>query len=268
MTQIKEIVAQIEKFAPKELAEEGDPVGLQLGNLENETKRVLVTLDVRPEIVAEAIAQNVDFIFSHHPVMFRPAKNLDLSNPQNQMYADLLKHDITVYSAHTNVDKAPISMNNWLANIMALTDIAPFALLPTQDGELVGIGRKGKLTKPVTVLELVKQVKEKFNLTGLRFVTKDPNQLVSTVGIIGGDGGKFYPEAVNEQLDVLITGDVYYHTAHDMLAENLTVIDPGHHIEAIFKEEMAQNLTKWSKENNWDVEIIQSKISTDPYRFA
>lgn len=93
-----EFIQKFEEFAPKSLAENGDPVGLQIGTLNKTIKRILVTLDVRPEVVAEAIEQNVDLIFAHHPPIFRGAKNLVIDNPQNKMYAELLKHDIAVYA--------------------------------------------------------------------------------------------------------------------------------------------------------------------------
>jgi putative NIF3 family GTP cyclohydrolase 1 type 2 len=52
-----------------------------------------------------------------------------------------------------------------------------------------------------------------------------------------------------------------------MLASNLSVIDPGHHIESICKKELATLFTNWSKEMDWDLEVIQSSLNTDPYRF-
>ena len=56
MVLVKELVTEFERFAPKELAMPKDPVGLQLGFLEQEVTKMMVTLDVRPETVAEAIA--------------------------------------------------------------------------------------------------------------------------------------------------------------------------------------------------------------------
>lgn len=85
-----ELMAQIETYAPKSLAWEKDPIGLQLGDPQKEVRRIMTTLDVRPEVVDEAVDRHVDFIFAHHPMMFHPAKNLDLSVPQNAMYAKLI----------------------------------------------------------------------------------------------------------------------------------------------------------------------------------
>ena len=58
----QELIDQIEQFAPLSLAEAGDPTGLPIGNPNQQISRVMTTLDVRPEVVKEAIAAKVDFI--------------------------------------------------------------------------------------------------------------------------------------------------------------------------------------------------------------
>lgn len=62
MTKVIDIVNKFEEFAPKRIAEDGDPIGLQLGSLHNDVHKMMVALDVRPETVDEAIENNVDFI--------------------------------------------------------------------------------------------------------------------------------------------------------------------------------------------------------------
>ena len=44
MVLVKELVTEFERFAPKELAMPKDPVGLQLGFLEQEVTKMMVTL--------------------------------------------------------------------------------------------------------------------------------------------------------------------------------------------------------------------------------
>lgn len=134
MVKVKDIVSRFEEFAPKWMAEKGDPVGLQLGDLSQEVHKMMVTLDVRPETVQEAIDQDVDFIFAHHPAMFRPVQPFDLAVPQNKMYAELIKHNITVYGAHTNLDNANGGMNDWLADLFGLRNTIP--MLPTREEKM------------------------------------------------------------------------------------------------------------------------------------
>jgi dinuclear metal center YbgI/SA1388 family protein len=259
----KKLIDRFESFAPKTIAFTNDPVGLQIGNVNNDIKRVMVTLDVRPEVVDEAIKQNCDMIFSHHPLIFRPIKNLDLSNPQNQMYAKLIQNSILVYSAHTNLDVAKGGMNDWLTEAMGLNHVQTVY----SNHYDTNIGRIGVLPTPVTVEKFAKTLKKTFNLDGLRLVTSDNEAMVKNVAVVGGDGGKFYPEMLKSGADVFVTGDVYYHTGHDMLADGINVVDVGHNVEKICIPKLASLFNEWKANNDWEVEIIESTINTNPYQF-
>ncbi|WP_413627355.1 Nif3-like dinuclear metal center hexameric protein [Fructilactobacillus vespulae] len=268
MVKVREFIEQFEKFAPLSLKMDGDPTGFQIGNKEAEIHKMMTTLDVRPEVVQEAIDNHVDFIFAHHPVMFRPAKNLDLSNPQNQMYANILKNDITVYAAHTNLDIANGGMNDWLAKALNLTNVT--GLVKHDDdinGEAHYLGRVGEPQHPQTISDVVTLCKEAFNISGLRVSTFDLNQPVTKIAILGGSGSKFYSEALKLGANVFITGDLYYHSAQDMMAEGLNIIDPGHHIESICKEKLLDLFSQWNQNQNWNIDIMASQLSTDPFIF-
>ena len=265
---VRELVSRFEQFAPKSWAEPGDPVGLQLGRLDAPVHKVLVTLDVRPEVVAEAIEIGADFIFAHHPMMFRPAKNLDLAVPQNQMYATLLQHHITVYGAHTNLDSAPGGMNDWLATVLGLQQCV--GLVPSNGvgatSEIM-MGRIGDLSETTTVREFALACKRYFHVDGLRLITHTPEAPVKRVAILGGSGGQFYPAALAKGADVYVTGDVSYHPGHDMIAARLNVIDPGHHIESICKPHLTAMFQQWAQENNWAITVQTSQLNTDPFTF-
>lgn len=262
MVKVQDVINKVEEFAPLAIKEDGDPTGFQIGDRNQEIHKIMTTLDVRPKVVEEAIDQNVDMILAHHPIMFRPARNLDLSSPQNKMYRDLLSHNIAVHAAHTNVDKAHGGMNDWLMEELRLSNV--HYLDPDDD---YSIGRMGELDKPMDVLDFAKKVRDTYHLPNLRYVKSELGQPVKKVAIIGGDAGKFYPEVLKAGADTFITGDVYYHTAHDMMASGLNVIDPGHHVEVIFIKKMAEMLNDWKNSYHWDLEIIQSKVNTEPYNF-
>ena len=98
-----ELIKTYEEFCPQELSMEGDVVGLQIGSLDKEIQKVMVTLDVRENTVAEAIEKGVDLIIAKHAPIFRPVKDL-VSSPDRDILLDLVKHDIAVYVSHTNID--------------------------------------------------------------------------------------------------------------------------------------------------------------------
>lgn len=116
-----EIIQLFESWSPKKYAcMPNDPIGLAIGTLNKKVKNVLVTLDVTHEVVDEAIANHCELIIAHHPPIFMKLSNLRTDNPQGQLYEKLLKHDIAVYAAHTNLDVAPGGVNDLLADALQL----------------------------------------------------------------------------------------------------------------------------------------------------
>ncbi len=262
MTKAADIVAILREHFPEELAVAGDPVGWQLGDQNKEVRRVMTTLDVRPNVVAEAIANQVDLIVSHHPLIFRPAKNLDLANPQYRMYADLLKAGIGVYSIHTNSDKAQDGSSQWEAEELGLQHIQPFC--PDEDG--IAIGRQGVLAQALTARQFADYVADRMGLHYVRLIAGDNEHQVKSVGLVCGDGNKFWPQAVAAGLDAYVTGDVYYHTGHDMIANGLVVVDPGHYTEKIFTDKITPRLTEWCKQAGQEAVVFASEANTDPFQ--
>ncbi len=61
-------------------------------------------------------------IVTHHPIIFKPFKNLRTDNPLGEVLTMLIREDIPVYSAHTNFDAAKGGMNDILCNILGIYD--------------------------------------------------------------------------------------------------------------------------------------------------
>lgn len=118
-----EIIQIFESWSPKKYAcMDNDPIGLALGTLNKEVRNVLVTLDVTDAVVDEAIANDCELIIAHHPPIFAKLSNLRTDNPQGQLYEKILKNDIAVYAAHTNLDVAPGGVNDLLADALQLVN--------------------------------------------------------------------------------------------------------------------------------------------------
>lgn len=266
----QELIDRFEQFAAPSIAEAGDPVGLQLGDPNRNIKMVMTTLDVRPEVVEEAIARHVDFIFAHHPMIFHPAHNLDLRDPQNAMYAQLIKHDIVVYGAHTNLDNANGGMNDWLADQLQLTGTV--ALLDGGTDPMshlhYGMGRVGLLPRPMGVAEFTRYCKQVFGVEGLRLVSDKTERTINKVAVLGGSGGQFYQQAILQGADAYVTGDISYHVGHDIIAHHLVAVDPGHHIECVCKPRLQEMFLQWAEQNNWSVQVCMSELNTDPFTFV
>lgn len=117
------IINIIEELAPQYLAEDWDNVGLLVGRSEKEIKKILLALDVTPEVVEEALQERADMIISHHPVIFKGLKALRTDTLRCQMLTKLLQNDIAVYCAHTNLDAALGGVSDALALKLGLKEI-------------------------------------------------------------------------------------------------------------------------------------------------
>lgn len=120
---IKEIIAEIEKLAPISFQEQYDNTGVQIGNIENETSSVILTLDVNEQVVDEAITNKSSLIISHHPLIFNGLKKIVGRNTAEKAIIKAIKNDITIYSCHTNIDSAWNGVNIKLSEKLGLKEI-------------------------------------------------------------------------------------------------------------------------------------------------
>ncbi|MHB9782382.1 Nif3-like dinuclear metal center hexameric protein [Streptococcus sp. 10F2] len=259
---VRDIIKRYEAFCPPELSLEGDQVGLQIGSLDKDVKRVMVTLDIREQTVEEAIANQVDLLIVKHAPIFRPIQNLVYDQGMNGIYVDLIKADIAVYVSHTNIDVVEGGLNDWFCDLLGIENQEP--LHETAPGQ--GIGRIGEI-EAMEFQDLALKVKEIFHLDSVRLVEYPGyiDQPVKRVAICGGSGQSFAQDAIAKGADVLITGDIYYHTAQDFLSQGLRAIDPGHYIEVVFIQGLTMLLEKWKQEEGWELDILGSRISTNPF---
>lgn len=125
-----DIFKAIERNAPRYLAEKWDNVGLQVGSYSHPVCRVLLTLDVTPDVVEEAIEKDIDLIVSHHPFLFNGVKSICVDDGKGQLIDALIAHKISVYSAHTNLDAAEYGLNYFIAKALGLEEMRPLSNSP------------------------------------------------------------------------------------------------------------------------------------------
>lgn len=131
------IIKKMEELAPVSLAYDWDPVGLQVGDAFSTTTKVMTTLDVTESVVDEAIQSGVNLIISHHPLLFKAIQHIDVQHPKGKIIQKLMKHDITVYASHTNLDVAEGGVNDMIGEVLAIKQLRP--LLPTQKDALIKV---------------------------------------------------------------------------------------------------------------------------------
>lgn len=117
---IREIADFLNDFAPLALQEPYDNSGLTLGNPDDTVTGMLICLDIVPEIIEEAISLKCNLILSHHPLIFQALKKVTASTPVEKMVMTAIRNNISVISAHTNLDNITDGVNFALAGKLGL----------------------------------------------------------------------------------------------------------------------------------------------------
>lgn len=366
----REIFNLIEDMAPRHLAESWDNAGLQVGDPRTEVDRVLLALDVNLSVAGEAKEKGAGLIVSHHPLFLKPPRSIDLDRPEGELIGYLIRNNITVYAAHTNLDSAAGGVNAVLAEKLGLSDlsvlhqagreryiklavfvpaghmedvrsaiceagagwignyshctfmtpgtgtfkplegtnpfigkkgeieqvsefkletIVPAGRLDTviramlkahpyeevaydlytleNPGPAYGLGRIGTLPEPVPLRQFAEKVKAALGLPAVR-LGGPPDSAVRKVAVCGGSGAELWQAAMRAGADTLVTGDVKYHVAQDMLNAGLKFVDAGHYgTEAVVMPVLQSYLAGRCRAANIDVEILLSQTNTDPFAY-
>ncbi len=115
----------VNSFCPPALAEEWDNVGLQVGNPAADVSRIAVALDPVEATLTEAISKKAELLVCHHPLIFRPLRQLTPHDETGKLVTRAVREDIAILSAHTNLDRAVGGLNDWLAEHLGLRDTEP-----------------------------------------------------------------------------------------------------------------------------------------------
>lgn len=251
---IKDIATVIENKFPKRFAMERDNVGLIVGDENSDVKRVLVCCDVDEYVAKEAVDKGAQLIISHHPLMFFPIKHLNEDNPEQRALRVLVKNDIALYTAHTNLDVGRGGINDYMADMLSLGDTDVIETVE-QDGDIChGYGRFAKLSQPVTLGDMLRKCKDVFDLDGCRYVG-ELDDTISTVAINTGGGAGIMDLCFDLKADLFITGDVKYNPARDAYERNMAVIDVAHYDTEKITMDFFQS---FFEKNMSDIEVIKS----------
>ena len=108
---VKDIIQVIEAYAPSVYQEGYDNSGLQIGNLNDEAKGVLISLDVTEAVLDEAMERGANIIVVHHPLLFSGLKQISGRNYIERIVHKAIKNDINIYACHTNLDNVRNGVN-------------------------------------------------------------------------------------------------------------------------------------------------------------
>ncbi len=259
---IREIFEALEVFAPLSLQDGYDNAGLQIGLTEDaEATGALLCLDVTEAVVDEAVNRGCNVIVSHHPLMFRPCKNITGADYIGRCIIKAVKNDVAIYAAHTNLDNAPGGVNWKIAEKIGLCDVE--VLDPKPGVSDAGAGVVGVLDEPMDKDNFVAIVKDIFHADGVR-CNRWSGSKVRKVAVCGGSGAFLMANAERAGADVFITGEIGYHRFFGY-EDNMLLMELGHfESEQYTLEIFREIISRVSPE----LKILDTEVMTNPIEYV
>jgi dinuclear metal center YbgI/SA1388 family protein len=204
---IKDIYKFLDELSPFELQEKWDNSGLLVGNMDNDIKKIYISIDLDLEILEE-IEEN-SLIITHHPLIFKPLKNLVPDSFSTILALELIKKNISLISMHTNFDKT--HLNKFVAKKIFNSNIEneDFICYIDVDDNFKNI---------------LNLVEEKLETKHLNYVKTKEN--IKKIALTTGAGMSLLPFI---DADLFLTGDIKYHEAMEAKIKNISLIDITHY---------------------------------------
>jgi dinuclear metal center YbgI/SA1388 family protein len=259
---VRDVMSELDSFAPLGLAESWDNVGLLLGDASAPVQRIMTCLTATSEVAEEAVSERVQLIVSHHPVLFRPVQRLTTGTPEGRSLLRLLSAGIAVYSPHTAFDSAHDGINARLAAAFGLEGVRPLRQNVTD--ATVGGGRWGTLATPVRLADFLNRVRTALTVPHLTFVG-DPERMIRSVAVACGSAAEFLQDAATAGCDVLVTGEARFHSCLEARETGIALILAGHYAtERPAVEQLAGHVARRFP----SLTVWASRVERDPLQWS
>ncbi|MDY6933514.1 MAG: Nif3-like dinuclear metal center hexameric protein [Spirochaetota bacterium] len=264
---VKDLIKALNERFPLHLQEAYDNAGEQISFRNNIVDGILISLDLNEEVIKEAIEMGCCIIVTHHPFFFKPLRRITSGEPKSEMLIKLIVRGISLYSAHTNLDKIYYDkladvLGVYNRRLLIKTDIS-------NDSMDYGFGIYGELNRVITMEHLLNIVKDRLKLKYLIY-SGDKHKSISRLALINGAGGGMIEKILAEyNLDCIITGDVGYHPGKIAQDYDVSIIDAGHYgteriLLDFLKLEIQDCLTKIGAGS--DIRIYISEKEESPFK--
>jgi dinuclear metal center YbgI/SA1388 family protein len=227
-----------------------DNVGLLVGHRDQVVSTALLALDITPEVLQEAYANNAQLVISHHPVIFDPLKQLTYNHPAYMLAA----MHLSAICAHTNLDMAAEGVNAVLARKLGLVNVTGIEKYGDCDEALMG-----ELQTDMAPEGFAAYVRDCLDCGSVQLV--NGGKTVRKVALCGGAGGSLLSSALRAGADAFVTGEAKHNQMLDAKAAGLTLVAAGHHHT---EQPVMENLQKILAQKFPQVEFLLSECGTAP----
>ena len=258
---VRQVLDALEQYAPLPLQDGFDNAGLQIGlTEEQEVTGALLCLDVTEAVIDEAESLGCNLIVAHHPLLFHGLKSITGKNYVERCVVKAIQKNITIYAAHTNLDNAQGGVNYRIAETIGLINLqfleGKVATVPA------GAGVIGELPEAMSEQDFLLRLKQLFNIRCLRHNSLN-GRMIRRVALCGGAGGFLLSNAIAQNADAFLTGEIRYHDyfGHD---NELLLAEMGHYESEQYTMDI---FTEVLHSRFPDLKIIKTSLNTNPINY-
>lgn len=210
--------------------------GVQIASPDREVKKVAFAVDACYKTISEAAEWGADILVVHHGLFW--GRPIAIKGDHYKRVKCALDNNLTLFAAHLPLDAHMLYGNNaQMAISLGMREYDPFGYFK---GKAIGV--KGKLPFPMTVEEIIRLLGLDPDFSDI--ITDDVEKKIETVGIISGGGGSDVQDAIDQGLDLYITGEILHQNYHTAREAGISVISGGHYRTEVFGVKALERMTK------------------------
>jgi dinuclear metal center YbgI/SA1388 family protein len=267
---VKDLLSVLDSFAPFELAESWDNIGLMVGDPAQPVSSILVALDPTPDLLGEAEASGANVILTHHPLIFHPLHSLRLDYPVGRILAEALRKKIAIISCHTNLDVIRQGVSDELAFLLGLSDSEPLLALERGSKGIagpLGFGRIGNLPASVAGEDLLNRICTALDVEIVKVAGSLPEE-ISRIAVCGGSGSSLVETAWHQGAQIFVTGEIKHSEARWAEANDFCLIDAGHYAtEKVVIPALVASLGRSLADLGQELSVRASLAQGSPFRY-
>ena len=223
--QVREIYELLGRVSPFENQEAWDNGGLQIGGLADEVSEIVLSLEVDESVVERLKPKSL--LITHHPLIFKPLKNLDFGDYPNMLVRELIKKECALIAMHTSFDDSHL-------NAFVAREALGFKEA-YQEGCVAYVE-----VDSMDLKTLALRVRDALKLPVLKVV--DAGQEIKKIAIVCGAGFGLLPQIKERENLCFLTGDIKYHDGMIARALGVSMIDIMHYESEVFFPQVLQTI--------------------------
>lgn len=261
---VGQLVQGLSALFPPSDAEPWDRTGLSVGDASVTLRGVATALDPTVDAIRRAQAAGANVLLTHHPAYLEPPAPIGPrasgANAAGQAVYEAAVRGVALVNYHTALDVSAAAQG-MLPGMLSLERTG--VLDPLARDARLGYGQvcvprasDGALTLEALALRCTAVFGRAPRMWG------DPDMSIETVATWTGSAGPAADLCIEQGIDVLVCGEVKYHTALDAASAGLALIELGHDVSelpfaAVLAEAAAslgvprESITCLAQDRNW-----------------